>query len=82
MSWLVSAVLNWLSGKVADLFARIVAYYEEQSARKEIEQKDLTQAEIVEKLSAEVIALQKAGQPIPEALKEKLREESRKLINM
>lgn len=85
MSWLTSILakvgLNFLWEKASGLFSKffkwVSLYYKEYKRKKANE----AQADKIEKIRLEIIALMKAGKPVPPELTEKLREENRRLIN-
>lgn len=81
ITWLLSLLegvgLNWLYGKAVGLITAIVAYFKakgQQSA-------DQAQAAKVQAIADQISTLIKAGLPVPAALEESLREESKKLIS-
>lgn len=70
------AILSWVAGSVS----RGISFLVDLFGLKKDQKQNQTQAQIVEDLATEVKKLALAGQPVPEELKEKLRNASRKLI--
>lgn len=71
------ALLNWCAEKGAYLMKIF-------SLRRDLaksQQKNTDQAEVVAKLAEEIQAYIARGEPVPKELKEKMREESKKLSN-
>ncbi len=81
LSWLEALGLKWLSSKVVkvavSLWGSLMLYLSMQKTQNA----NKNQAAIVDALAKQIMALLKAGKPVPIELKEKLREESRKLIS-
>lgn len=78
---IVKLVLDWLWGKASELISMAVEYFKKKSAYKEIDKENKDQASKVTSASDEVKRLVEAGLPVPEELKEKMREESRRLVD-
>lgn len=83
MQWLVSAlitpVLNFIFNKVVLGIGALIRFITEYHTRKKIVEKDLGQAEVVEKIAEEIRNLVKAGKPVPAELEKRLVDESAKI---
>lgn len=81
LSWLLkTVVLDFLWEKGGQLLSWLFSFLKERSLRKEIEEENMGLAAEVQRIADEIKALQKAGLPVSEELKEKFREANRKLI--
>jgi Txe/YoeB family toxin of Txe-Axe toxin-antitoxin module len=78
---LITVFLNWLYGKAAELFLYLKRLYERKKEYEKIEEGNDKQARTVQELADQIRELIKAGQPVPEELKEQLREASRRLAD-
>ena len=80
MAWLYKLLASVLTSALAKLFIWvkdiIATYYKFRNRKKELSE----MASEVEKLSAQIKALIKKGKEVPQELKDKLREVSKKLI--
>ena len=85
MSWLsgavIKAALEWVYGKVVDLFSFISNQIKFWLEANKISKENERLADAVQTTADEIRKLIEAGQPVPDALREKLREESRNLIH-
>lgn len=80
-SWALKVGLNWAWGKISGLFLWLYENFKAKKEYKKIKEQNSEQAKKVESAADEIKKLLAAGQPVPEELKEKLREESRRLID-
>jgi hypothetical protein len=80
LNWLVAPVLNWLLGKATSLVGWIYESIKEWWTRRQIAKGNMSQAELVQQIANQIKKLEAEGKEVPPELKEKLREESRKLI--
>lgn len=85
MQWLVAVLakvgIDWLYAKVLVWGRLLIEYFKEKEKQQEIVREKEELAMTVEEISAQIKDLIKKGEPVPEELKEKLREAARKLIN-
>ena len=83
MAWLIAVLekvgLQWLWGKASGLIVSLFHKYEDYQKAKSIGQQNNNQAQVVEDLRQQVIALIKAGKEVPPELRERLLEENNKL---
>jgi predicted transcriptional regulator len=78
---LVVAALNWLWGKFSGLVLYAIEKYKINEEAKKLQKDNDKQAAVVQRLADEIEQLIRLGQPVQEELKEKLREESRRLVS-
>jgi hypothetical protein len=81
MSFITKVFLDWLWGKSSELFTFLLEKIKRYFEYKDIIEENKAQADIVESIRMEIINLIKNGKPVPEELKERLRVESRRLID-
>jgi len=79
--YIITFFLEKLWGVASEFLRRFISGIQDKREEKKIEKINKTQAEIVESIRQEIIALEKAGLVVPEELKERLREEARKLTS-
>jgi hypothetical protein len=79
--WVITLLLNWVWGKASDLLLWALKKYKDNKELKEIEEANRTQAEKVQILADEIRLMIQRGEEVPEFLKERLREESRRLVH-
>lgn len=77
LSFILPTLLDWAKKTLIEIFAKL----KRQKAVEEKQESKMNQAQIVENIRQEIIALQKAGKTIPPELTEKLRVEASKLIH-
>lgn len=78
LSKLLSGIFTDMLGK---FFYWITDFFKVKKEREDLSKKNRNQAEIVDALSKQIQQLMREGKPVPQELKDKLREESRILIS-
>lgn len=78
---IIAAILDWLVTKVGELVRYLKGIYERKKEYEKIGEENNKQARTVQELADKIRELIKAGQPVPEELKEQLREASRRLAD-
>jgi len=81
MSLIYRVIFEVIISRVAKLIGKLIADYKEKQHRKQLIKDNMAQAAIVKAISDEIKKLKAQGKPVPAELKERLRVESRKLIN-
>jgi hypothetical protein len=85
VSWLIGILekvgLNWLWGKASELLSSLWEKISRYRQGKKNQEQNKTQADIVEEVRQRIIALKKAGQPVPPALEKELDDEVAKLVS-
>lgn len=78
---IIAAILDWLVTKVGELVRYLKSIYDRKKEYEKIEEGNDKEARTVQELADKIRELIKAGQPVPEELKEQLREASRRLAD-
>lgn len=81
MGFLEKLLTGVLKNILVSITTWIYDFFKTKKEREVLEEKNLTQAQKVEAISEEVKKLLREGKEVPQELKDKLREESRILVN-
>lgn len=79
-AWLAEFLTKWVWGLFSKGVKAIKDWWDTRQSYIKIGEDNQKMAESVESISEEIKKLIKAGQPVPQELKDKLREEARKLV--
>lgn len=81
MNFIIKSALDWLYGKTVELFSFLIGKIKDHFKYKDIIEKNTEQADRIDAIRNEIINLIKNGRPVPASLKERLRDESRRLAD-
>lgn len=82
MKTILTLVLNWLWGKLIEAASGFLRRREESKNLEREQTAREKQAGIVDNIREEILAKTAAGEPISDELRQRLKDETKKLINM
>jgi hypothetical protein len=80
-AWLASIIGGWLKDWAISAFVAIFGWFKKIAKYKRIEKENESKGAAVESAAEQVKKLLREGKEVPPELKEKLREESRRLVD-